>query len=482
MQTSFFIRVGIVILLVPSLLTSCDLLLPAKSNPSGPEIEEDDLNLPPTASFTISPEQGHIWDVFKFDASSSSDTVDERIDLRYSWVWSRGNQKEEYAWGRSFKISKNFPTWCDSISVKLSVRDQDGLVDTCRKTFYIEPIGIGVARLLSYSDQLGGNTGNSASAISSDGYLYLGGGPLREILLPAGALKRNYWGVKLTSPVLGSDENIYGCTGSALIAIDRASAQVQWQYTTPVSTVGSPAMSDDGTLFFSAGNTLYSLNRDQTLEWTLSVDSKILSSPTIAGDGTIYIGCDDSALYAVNPDGSLKWTHIAIGPWAAFHSSPALGGDGTIYIGCDDRYLYAIHPGGTLQWAFKTIGMIKATPVIGTDGSIYIGTQLGYFYSIDPGGQQNWQYRTPGAIEASAVVGADGTIYVEWHRGHVFAFDQGGSLIRYYWTGWSGAVSPTIHPSGTVCFGGAVLDSDSMGLADSPWPTFRGNISNTGRR
>ena len=35
----------------------------------------------------------------------------------------------------------------------------------------------------------------------------------------------------------------------------------------------------------------------------------IYSSPAIGSDGTIYIGSKDYNLYAINPDGSLKWKY-----------------------------------------------------------------------------------------------------------------------------------------------------------------------------
>ena len=63
------------------------------------------------------------------------------------------------------------------------------------------------------------------------------------------------------------------------------------------------------------------------------------SSPAIASDGTIYVGSWDNKLYALNPDGTLKWSY-ATGNWV--YSSPAIGADGTLYVGSWDNKLYAI--------------------------------------------------------------------------------------------------------------------------------------------
>lgn len=68
------------------------------------------------------------------------------------------------------------------------------------------------------------------------------------------------------------------------------------------------------------------------------------SSPAIDVEGTVYIGSSDGKLYAINADGTLKWSFQTKG---AIESSPAIGSDGTIYIGSNDNHLYAI--GGTIQ-------------------------------------------------------------------------------------------------------------------------------------
>ena len=36
------------------------------------------------------------------------------------------------------------------------------------------------------------------------------------------------------------------------------------------------------------------------------------------------------------------------------YSSPAIGSDGTIYVGSDDCKLYAINSNGTLKWSYTT--------------------------------------------------------------------------------------------------------------------------------
>ena len=56
--------------------------------------------------------------------------------------------------------------------------------------------------------------------------------------------------------------------------------------------------------------------------------------------------------YALNPDGSLKWRAQTLS-WV--ESSPAVGDDGVVYVGSDDSYLYALNPDdGSVEWQFAT--------------------------------------------------------------------------------------------------------------------------------
>ena len=72
----------------------------------------------------------------------------------------------------------------------------------------------------------------------------------------------------------------------------------------------------------------------------------IESSPAIASDGTIYVGSDDNKLYAIYPNGTLKWTYTT---GDLIESSPAIASDGTIYVGSDDGKLYAFKSISTIS-------------------------------------------------------------------------------------------------------------------------------------
>ena len=65
--------------------------------------------------------------------------------------------------------------------------------------------------------------------------------------------------------------------------------------------------------------------------------------------GLVRVTIDEREITA---DGKEKWSY-PVGDRIEF-SSPAIGKDGTIYIGCYDDHLYAMNPDGTLKWASLT--------------------------------------------------------------------------------------------------------------------------------
>jgi hypothetical protein len=137
-----------------------------------------------------------------------------------------------------------------------------------------------------------------------------------------------------------------------------------------------------------------------TLKWKFGTGSYIFGNPSIGEDGTVYIGSDK--LYAIFPDGTLRWSFdLGVDRYISF-SSPAISADGTIYIGTEivngkGGDIIAINPDGTERWR-KLIAnnWIYSTPSIAEDGTVYIGSSsdkmideghiesVGYIHAFGP--------------------------------------------------------------------------------------------------
>lgn len=167
----------------------------------------------------------------------------------------------------------------------------------------------------------------------------------------------------------------------------------------------SPALGLDGTVY-AAGDALYAVSPDGTLKWSAGNSSELLrSSPVVADSGTVYLAFHNYDLKAFDPDdGTISWFLSGI-PEDWYFGSPAIGADGTIYLGTDGGKFYAVNPGGTIDWTYDTqvedgyAWNIRSSPAIGPDGTIYFGTSQGQwnspstmprFYALNPDGTRKW--------------------------------------------------------------------------------------------
>jgi outer membrane protein assembly factor BamB len=218
---------------------------------------------------------------------------------------------------------------------------------------------------------------------------------------------------------------------------------------------GTPAIAEDGTIYFPTWggyDYFYALNPNGTVKWKFTGVGSSISSPTIGDDGTIYIGSDNHNIFALNPNGTEKWrytTGFLVG------ASPAIGEDGTIYVGSQDGYLYALYPNGTLRWRYNTGERIRGDASIGIDGTIYVPSFNSYFYALYPNnGTLKWKGYTGDSIAAKGVaLASDGTIYVGTEL--LRAYYPNGTLKWSYdfHAGMWGTV-PAISGDGTIFISG----------------------------
>jgi outer membrane protein assembly factor BamB len=249
-----------------------------------------------------------------------------------------------------------------------------------------------------------------------------------------------------SSPAIGTDRTIYvGSLDFNVYALNW-DGTIKWSHPTGWCVFSSPAIGPDGAVFVgSKDEHLYALEDSVTygkLRWRCATgqfyDGHLVdSSPAIGPDGTIYVGTDpygaaghtpvpvDTVFFAINPDGSLKWS-FPMNDGA--ESSPAIGPDGTIYVGSYDSVLYAIADSGSqgiLKWKFRTGGSIDGSPAVDACGTIYVGSRDSTLYAINPDGTERWSFKTNGAIESSPAIGGNGILYFGSFDGNLYALGSG---------------------------------------------------------
>lgn len=225
------------------------------------------------------------------------------------------------------------------------------------------------------------------------------------------------------------------------------------------------------------------------LTWAFALPRErvINFAPAVDADGTIYIGTwgdrrdgfFPGKLYAIRPDGTLKWRFDPPAPeqdsqgrcciWGTVEATVAIGADGVLYFGRGDNKLYALNGAdGTLRWQFRTFrpnfpeegGQVISSPVLGADGTIYFGTAPQFaegvqaLFAVNPDGIEKWHYPVQGDIFGAPALGVDGTIYVGDRNRTVHALVDEGETYRVKWTfqspqaDWYGA--PSVGADGTL--------------------------------
>ena len=127
---------------------------------------------------------------------------------------------------------------------------------------------------------------------------------------------------------------------------------------------------------------------DGRVKWRFQhSDMYTVVRPAVGPDGTVYVVDVGFHLYALSPDGALKWIVRGAG-----NKGLAVGSDGTVYTGSESN-IKAFNPDGSLKWNFEQTprAMILLGPNVGPDGNIYaVSTEGIGIFSLTPAGVLRW--------------------------------------------------------------------------------------------
>jgi outer membrane protein assembly factor BamB len=211
----------------------------------------------------------------------------------------------------------------------------------------------------------------SSPAVGDDGTIYVGS--YGHIDFPKGAVPSAEMLSKVFHEGWKTECDVY--------AID-STGKMKWKFKTDGPVPSSPAVSRDGTIYVvdigdaehasdshhAPPANLYAIDRNGKLKWKLTKDWGFYA-PVIGADGIIYLAFRDESLtaylYAMIPDGKIEWKFS--NPQSGRVSwRPAIAEDGTVFLSGDA--LWAVNPNGTLKWKYEHEA---GSPVLGADGTVY---------------------------------------------------------------------------------------------------------------
>ena len=178
----------------------------------------------------------------------------------------------------------------------------------------------------------------------------------------------------------------------------------------PLMTVGVQVVTAVGPSNTLALNVTERPPANGRVNWRFRMDGPYsMVRPAIGPDGTIYVVDAFEHLYALAPDGGLKWIVNAAGD-----KGVAVGPDGTVYV-ASENHIKAFNPDGSSKWTFvqNPRAFICLGVSVGPDGNIYsVGVEgLGVF-SLTPAGELRWaapeSYRRRIVDHAEIVFGPNG--------------------------------------------------------------------------
>jgi hypothetical protein len=252
----------------------------------------------------------------------------------------------------------------------------------------------------------------------------------------------------------------FGTTGTTLIG-GLAAPIADWQTTKIVAYVPEAAalgastvqvVNDSGIPSSSVSLTVTARAANGKVKWRFRQNGPYSQvRPVIGPDGTIYSVDVYAHLYALTPDGALKW--VVRGAPA---KGVAVGGDGMIYT-ASEAAVTAYTPDGTQKWTYPMNPYAFVVPGIsvGPDGNIYSVAVEGIgAFSLTPQGTLRWSKPEPYDAQApidynEIVFGLNGTtsqMYF-YSNSHLKAYKLDGTLA---FTINSDFGQPAVGPEGNI--------------------------------
>ena len=241
---------------------------------------------------------------------------------------------------------------------------------------------------------------------------------------------------------------------------------ILWEYFSDHNSIGGLAIGPDGTIYAGSQSALVALNPDGTERWKSPANSP--RDIVVGHDGNVYAASSWGIIFGFSSDGAMSW-HPGYG-LIGFSVPPAVGDGGTLYFVNTVGDIYAWQPHGTAPtWSLSTIRpgitnetnilpgtgredkSMRSAPVIQNNGMIVV-PRSHWLHEFSSEGHQAWILELTSGHLGAAALGKDGTIYVADDEGALFAVDRSGEKIWEFQPDSSVVGSPVVDADGTIYF------------------------------
>lgn len=196
-----------------------------------------------------------------------------------------------------------------------------------------------------------------------------------------------------TTPAVAADGAVvFGAQDDRVYAVGPDGA-LRWAHRTGGDVDGSPVLADDGAVFVGADDgRVHAIGPRGRPRWSAELGGYVRAPLALAADGAVL-----AAVYGPRPrvvclepaDGAVRWSFLvtlADSSETGIASGPVVDAAGRVYFGAHDDFVYAVSPDGALRWVVPTEGDVDAAPVLAPDGTLYVGSEDGRVYAIRDAG------------------------------------------------------------------------------------------------
>ena len=197
----------------------------------------------------------------------------------------------------------------------------------------------------------------------------------------------------IASPLVTEDAIFLANADHTMYALDHSGNKL-WTFMADDPLWAKPAFDGEKLYLGSMDHHLYAIDPKNGSEiWASDLGGTTVGTPAIGEDGTLYIGTFESEVYAIDSQsGEIQWRFPTKGwVWAG----PTLSGD-TLYVTDLAGYLYAVDSAsGEALWNFKGDGAAPGAPLV-LDSGIYFTTGGGTLYAMNMDGGVRWSQTVEG--------------------------------------------------------------------------------------
>jgi outer membrane protein assembly factor BamB len=222
--------------------------------------------------------------------------------------------------------------------------------------------------------------------------------------------------------------------------------QIGWPYFTNGIITGGAVVASGTVYEGSADGRLYAINPNGLVKWAVKLGTNIASTPTVGPNGLLYVVNSAGKLYSVSSSGKARYLRsLGLGAPAVVSYGRALYAGGA-------HGIYALGLNGQRRWYHHTaaeVTGISAGPHGGVFATTAKTTKSSQVIALTKSGKTRWAGKVIGFANAPTV-GSSGNIYVTTQAGYLVALNSAGKLR------WSRRVQGVIAASATLRRSGGV--------------------------